>query len=186
MTIIIDKNTRLELIAENHANGLFNAINNSREHLSKFLPWVDNMATIEDTQNYIEHCLHRYYKVEEISFVIIMDENIVGRIGLHHIDINNKHAEIGYWLTEKAQGRGVVSKSCKTIITYGFKELDLHRIEIKAAAENLKSQAIPLKFSFKQEGILRQAELVNNQFLDLVLFSMLKSEWNDAAFKISG
>ena len=181
MIIIIDDNVSLELIAEKHAKGLFLAIDNNREHLSKFLPWVSAMATIENTQIYIDACLQRYQQGEEISFVIIIDKNIVGRIGFHHIDSMNKHAEIGYWLTEKAQGKGAVLKSCKAIIAYGFLELNLQRIEIKTAVENLKSKAVPLKLHFKKEGILRQAELVNNQFLDLALFSMLKSEWNATA-----
>lgn len=68
-------------------------------------------------------------------------------------------------------------KSCKRLITYGFEELGLNRIEIKAAVENLKSQAIPEKLNFKKEGILRQAEFVNEKFLDLTLYSLLKEEY---------
>jgi ribosomal-protein-serine acetyltransferase len=63
------------------------------------------------------------------------------------------------------------------LITYGFKVLGLHRIEIKTATNNLKSQAIPEKLNFKKEGILREAELVNNKFLDLYLYSILSFEW---------
>ncbi len=86
-------------------------------------------------------------------------------------------AAIGYWLTEAAQGNGIIFKSCKALITNGFKELNLHRIEIKAAVNNIKSQAIPLKLNFTKEGVLREAELVNERFIDLDLFAVLKHEW---------
>ncbi len=58
-----------------------------------------------------------------------------------------------------------------------LKIMGLHRIEIKVATNNLRSQAIPEKLNFRKEGLLRQAELVNNKFLDLYIYSMLSFEW---------
>ena len=63
------------------------------------------------------------------------------------------------------------------LIALGFTEIGLHRLEIKAATTNLRSQAIPEKLSFKKEGVLREAELVNDKFLDLYLYSLLSHEW---------
>lgn len=177
MTINIDEKVRLELTAEKHANALYDAIDNNREHLSEFLSWVDNMQSASDFRTYIKNCELLYQQGKEMSFVIILDEAPIGRIGLYHLNIQNKNAAIGYWITKNAEGKGIISKSCKALITYGFEELALHRIEIKAAVNNLRSLAIPKKLNFMQEGILRQAELVNNKFLDLVLYSLLSNEW---------
>ncbi|MNY76832.1 putative ribosomal N-acetyltransferase YdaF [compost metagenome] len=71
-----------------------------------------------------------------------------------------------------------MTRCCTALINYGFSELGLQRIEIKAATTNTKSQAIPRRLGFKEEGILRQAELVGGKFLDLVLFAMLRDEWS--------
>jgi ribosomal-protein-serine acetyltransferase len=177
MTIKIDQNLTLELTAEKHAKVLYDAVDNNREHLSKFLPWVGNMQSVNDFQNYIKSCEILYLQGKEVSFVIISNDDTVGRIGLHHLDTQNKNAAIGYWLTKNAEGKGIITKSCEAIINYGFQKLELQRIEIKAAVENLRSRAIPEKFRFTKEGILRQAELVNGKFLDLVLYSILRSEW---------
>lgn len=177
MIIPIDTNLKLELTATKHAEGLFEAVDKNREHLSPFLPWVGDMKSISDFQSYIKNCKQLYEEKKEVSFVISSDENIIGRIGLHYINLQNKNASIGYWLTKAAEGKGIITKSCKKLVTYGFQELGLHRIEIKAAVNNLRSQAIPQKLNFKQEGILREAELVNDTFLDLVLYSMLADEW---------
>ena len=177
MIIAIDENLRLELTAEKHARGLFDAVNANREHLSQFLPWVDNMQSEADFNNYIKNCESLYQQGKEVSFVIILGEVLVGRIGLHHLNSQNKNVAIGYWLTKNAEGKGIISRSCKALINYGFGELGLHRIEIRAAVDNVRSQAIPERFNFTKEGILRQAELVNNRFLDLVLYSMISDEW---------
>nr|WP_121273619.1 GNAT family protein [Pedobacter schmidteae] len=177
MTINIDQNLKLELTAQKHAVGLYNAVNANRIHLSKFLSWVDGMQSPGDFMAYIKNCEALYADGKEVSFVIFLDELLVGRIGLHYLNLQNKSAAIGYWITEAAQGKGVMIRACRALIAFGFRKLGLRRIEIKAATANLKSRAVAEKLGFLQEGVLRQAELVNGEFLDLVLYAMLDNEW---------
>lgn len=177
MTLTIDDHIKLELTAQKHAEGLFAALNENRNHLSEFLPWVGNMQSVDDFKIYIRNCETMYMEQQEISFVILLDGHIIGRIGLHQLDLNNRNAAIGYWLTKEAEGKGIMTRCCAGLINYAFEQLSLQRIEIKAATGNAKSQAIPIRLGFKQEGVLRQAELVSGKFLDLILFSMLKEEW---------
>lgn len=177
MTLTIDEHIKLELTAQKHAEGLFDTLNRNRSHLSKFLSWVGNMQSVDDFVSYIRNCEAMYMEQQEISFVILVDGCIAGRIGLHHLDLNNRNAAIGYWLSKDFEGKGIMTRCCTGLVDYAFGQLGLQRIEIKAATGNVKSQAIPVKLGFKQEGILRQAELVGGKFLDLVLFAVVKEEW---------
>ncbi len=177
MIIIVEENIKLELTNRKFAGELFNVIDNNREHLSAFLSWVNNMKTEDDLTQYLSYCESLYKDKKEVSFIIVKDDNAIGRIGLHHLDLQNKIGSIGYWLSKNEEGKGIISKSCFKLLEYGFCEIKLNRIEIKASVKNYKSQAIPIKLNFKKEGILRQAELVNNEFIDLYLFSLLKEEW---------
>lgn len=176
MTIFVDDRIKLELTNESQADVLFNAIDNNRKHLSAFLPWVGRMKSVNDMKDYIKGSEALIQQQKEISFAILYEQQVVGRIGLHHLNMLNRSGAIGYWLIKEAEGKGIVTKSCKAIINYGFNELGLHRIEIKAAVDNLRSQAVPEKLNFRREGVLRQAELVNNEFLDLILYSILRHE----------
>jgi ribosomal-protein-serine acetyltransferase len=179
MTIRIDQHIKLELTSQIHAEGLFEALVHNREHLSIFLPWVDHMQSVDDFHSYIKNCESLYEQGMEVSFVILANEVVVGRIGLHHINDQNKCAAIGYWLTKDAEGKGIITRSSKALLNYGFRDLHLQRIEIKAAVDNVRSQAIPERLHFVKEGILREAELVNNKFLDLVIYSMIRTEWSE-------
>ena len=178
MTLTIDDHIKLELTAQKHAEDLFNTLNENRDHLSKFLPWVGNMQSADDFRIYIRNCESMYMEQQEISFVILLDGKVVGRVGLHHLDLSNRNAAIGYWLSKHVEGKGIMTRCCAGLISYGFEQLGLQRIEIKAATANLRSQAIPVKLGFKQEGVLKQSELVGGKFLDLILFAMLRDEWN--------
>lgn len=177
MTIAIDNSLRLELTAQKHATALQKAVDANRDHLSEFLPWVGNMKTVEDAATYISECEERYRKGQEVSFVITDQGQTVGRAGLHHMQPQNQYAEIGYWLVKNAEGRGIMTRSCQALLKLAFADLHLHRIVIKAAGENRKSRAIAEKLGFVQEGILREAELVHGRFLDLAIYSILRSEW---------
>src|SRR5690242_3510205 len=120
MILQIDNNLRLELTAERHAAPLYKALDNERQRLSEFLPWIDDMKTLADFTSYIKNCELLYEQKKEVSFIMILDEMPVGRIGLHHLNLLNKMGAIGYWITSNAEGKGVVTRSCKKIIDYGF------------------------------------------------------------------
>lgn len=173
----VDDVVTLHLLDYQHAETLYQLVKANRLHLREWLPWVDHMRTVEDFRKYINNSKQRYAGHTEIGYVILANNDMVGRIGLYNIDVFNKSASIGYWLSKEWEGKGIITRSCKAVIDEGFKRLKLNRIEIRAALQNYKSQAIPQRLGFKQEGIIRQGEFVNNQFVDLYVYSMLREEW---------
>lgn len=179
MKITVDETISLEFLEEMHAESLYNLVNANRSYLREWLPWVDYMESIENFQQYIINCSKQATAGTDFGYAIIIDKNIVGRIGMHHINQQNKIGEIGYWLTDGLQGRGIINKCCKALIHDGFIALGLNRIEIKCAVDNDKSRSVIEKLQFKSEGILRQAEWLNGKFIDLYLYAMLKAEWKN-------
>jgi ribosomal-protein-serine acetyltransferase len=177
MTLAVSHDIVLILSHEKYANQLFQVIDENREHLAKFLPWVPFMKSEIETAQYLQQCQQLNSQNKEYSFLIFFKTELVGRIGIHYIDNQNKIGSIGYWLAKNAMGKGIITKASKKMLEFGFNELNLNRIEINAAVNNTKSQAIPQKLNFTHEGILRQAELVNGEFLDLNLYAMLKKDW---------
>lgn len=177
MTLHVNEDIILELTAQKHAAGLMSLVDNNRLHLSRFLGWVDKMQTVKDFEGYIQHCELLYEGGTDISFVIFYKAEMAGRIGLHYIHPQNKLGSIGYWLGSRFEGKGIIIESCRKIIEFGFGQLHLNRIEIKAAVENVRSQAIPEKLLFNREGMLRQAEFVKGKALDLYLYALIKEDW---------
>ncbi len=177
MKIQVDDSISLELLEEIHAESLLNLVNANRTYLREWLPWVDQMHTVANFAYYISDTKKRAAEKTDFGFAIIIDKHLAGRIGLHHINQQNKIGEIGYWLANGLQGKGIMTRCCRAIIDHGFTQLGLNRIEIKCAVGNDKSLAIAEKLQFKQEGILRQAEWQNGKFIDLYLYAMLKVEW---------
>jgi ribosomal-protein-serine acetyltransferase len=176
MVITIDHEIRIELIEEKHIQPIFEMVDGNRNHLRQWLPFVDKMQTVEFAQNFVKETQQRNQEGNEFAFVIIDNETFVGRIGVYKIDNKNKIGEIGYWIIQDSQGKGIATKCCKQLIEFCFRELRLNRIEIKCGTGNLKSATIPQRLNFTKEGIMRQAELLYDEFIDLNLFSLLNND----------
>jgi len=177
MTFKIDHQTHIELINESHSESIFNIVDTNRSFLRKWLPFVDKMQSVEFAENFVKGTIQRNKVGNEYAFVIIENEGLLGRVGIYKIDQENKIAEIGYWLAENVQGRGIVTSACKLLINFCFVELKLNRIEIRCGKENIKSRHIAERLSFSNEGIIRQGELVENKYIDLCLYSLLSQEY---------
>ena len=100
----------------------------------------------------------------------------MGMIGFHAMDWVHRRTSIGYWLDERAQGRGLMTAACRTMTLHALAELKLHRVEIRCAPENHKSRGIPIRLGFSEEGRLREVEWLYDHFVDHVVYSMLEGE----------
>lgn len=177
MNIQITDNIHLELLSESHAPAIFEIVAANRNYLRTWLTWIDYAQTVDFIYNFAKGSMQRNKEGIEYSFVIMENKTVVGRIGIYKIDKQNKIGEIGYWIAENQQGRGLVTESCKALLLFCFDELNLNRIEIKCGTENLKSQKIPELLHFTKEGILRQAEWIQEKYIDLYIYSYLKKEF---------
>jgi ribosomal-protein-serine acetyltransferase len=79
----------------------------------------------------------------------------------------------------RKQGKGIMTECCRFVVRYGFRTLDLNRIQIPAATGNLRSRRIPERLGFKLEGILRERESLNGAFVDHAMYSLLRRELPD-------
>lgn len=174
----IDNDLELRLMQIQHTESMFRLVDNNRAYLREWLPWVDNSLSAESYKEYIRFTLERYANNNGFQAAIFFKGEVVGSIGLHGIDWDNKKSSIGYWLASDYQGNGIMTRSCRAIINYLFNEIKLNRIEIRAAEFNLKSRSIPERLGFVQEGIVRQVEWINDHYVDHVIYGMLAKDWH--------
>ena len=172
--IIVDKDILLKVVEPEDAEPIFNAIDNEREYLKEWLPFVEETHDIAYTKTFIEHTIAA--DSSDLTFTIFYKNQFIGIIGLKDTDMGNRKTEIGYWLSEKFQHKGIITRSCKALIEYAFKDMNLHRIQLKAATKNFKSQAVANRLGFTLEGIERDGELHSYGFVDLKVFSLLKED----------
>ena len=131
----------------------------------------------EDTIQFVRSIVESPVANRDYIFVIHYENSFVGLIGLKGIDNLNRRTEIGYWLSEPFQKKGIVTKAVEVLIDFAFQELNINRIQIKCATENFRSKKIPQRLGFRLEGIERAGELLTGgYFTDLEVYSKLRTD----------
>ncbi len=171
----IDEKTELRLFEERHAEQVFVLLVENRDRH----PELGKNFSLEDAQKKIKHDLALFAENKGLGVGIWYENNLAGGVRYHEIDWSNRTTELGYWISGRFEGKGLVTKTCRVLIDYAFNELALNRMVISCAMENQKSHAIPKKLGFKQEGVLRQSEWLQDRFVDMVIYGLLAKEWQD-------
>lgn len=160
------------------AEPVFELTEANREYLREWLPWVDRTHTAADVREFITRTVLPQWRDRlGPQCGIWVNGAMAGGIGCHPIDWQNRSCSLGYWIASRYVGRGVVTRCVRSLLAYLFGELDLHRVVIQCGTENHRSCAIPQRLGFTKEGVLRQAQWVSGRWIDLNVWSLLRSEW---------
>jgi ribosomal-protein-serine acetyltransferase len=167
----------LRLLEERHAATVFALVDRDREYLREWLPWVDSTLRQEDSLSFIRASLEQFASNSGFAAGVWWNEQFVGVVGTHKIDWLNRKVELGYWLGKSFQGQGIMTDASRAAVTHLLVEMDLNRVTIQCATGNAKSCAIPRRLGFSLEGTLRDGQLLNGRYEDLLMFAMLRRDW---------
>ncbi|HKG21436.1 MAG TPA: GNAT family protein [Blastocatellia bacterium] len=173
----IDGETYLRLLEPRDARQFFDLVSSNMAHIGGWMFWLRDDYSPQDAERHIKASLDRFAAGNGLEAGIWSRGALAGDIRLSHIDWTHRSTEIGYWLGASFQGRGLVTRACRAMIDYAFKELVLNRVEIRCTEENQRSRRIPERLMFKQEGVIRQARWKKDHFVDHIVYGMLASEW---------
>lgn len=112
----------------------------------------------------------------------IVDESdeIIGLISLTGIDYINGVAELHIMIGNGInREKGVGQFAINEMLNHAFNNLNLNKIELQVLATNSRAIHVYEKVGFKQDGVLREACFKNGQYLDMVVMSILKREFNN-------
>jgi ribosomal-protein-alanine N-acetyltransferase len=135
--------------------------------------------SLDDSHELISRIQARYARRESIHWGITLvgEDRVIGSCSFHRFDEGFHYAETGYELHRAFWGRGITFEAMSAILTYGFNELDLHRVEAVIDPLNERSKGLLLKLGFTYEGNLRQRYYFRDRFEDEHYFGLLKDEW---------
>lgn len=177
LCLTIDEEIQLRLFEERYAEEYFALVERNRAYLQEWMPWATYESSFEASKAYMKQTLLQFANNEDMDMGIWYQNRLVGAIGFPRLDWADRKTEIGYWLAASMQGKGIVTRACRTLVTFAFEQYHLNKVEIHCATGNTRSRAVPERLGFTQEGIIRQAEKFADHYNDLVIYGMLASEW---------
>jgi RimJ/RimL family protein N-acetyltransferase len=146
--------------------------------VTKFLSRDFKGYTLNKAKEYIRQAAR---KKDAIRWAIYLkDGTHVGNTALHEIDgRKDKKACWGICIGDKNYwGQGLGTDTLKAILKFSFDKLKLHRLELSVFPHNPRGLRCYKKCGFKVEGLKRQSVKKNGKFIDEIIMSILKSDYN--------
>lgn len=151
------------------------------------LPWVNNPevtrtllihrpVNMEAEEKFIER-LALDETIVGLGIVEKTSDRLVGTTSLQQLDSRSRHAQFGILIGDPADwGKGFGTEATRLIVGYGFLTLNLHRVWLHVAVDNLAGIRAYEKAGFRREGLLREALYTGGRYVDLVAMGILRNE----------
>jgi ribosomal-protein-alanine N-acetyltransferase len=105
------------------------------------------------------------------------DARLIGTCGLFRWNKHWRNCMAGYELARDCHAQGYMREALSAVLTYGFREMNLHRVQLETHPDNAASIGLATRLGFRFEGTHREQAFWSSEFHDLDCYSLLEAEW---------
>ena len=162
-----------------------------KSDIPRFVDWLNDPEVLKglliyaplshiQEEKWFENTLQR--PIEEQPLVIEIQNQEgwqpIGNIGLNSVNWRERKAEVGIFIGDKKYwSHGYGREAMVTIIKYAFDTLNLNRVFLRVHETNRRAIRSYEHAGFVHEGRLRQDHFANGEYIDVLIMSVLRSEW---------
>ena len=146
--------------------------------VSRFMPWEAH-KTIKETKEFIGFILSGYERQRKLTWAIELKATgeMIGTIDFVKWLPKHGRAEIAYALSRQYWGMGYMPEAAKALMAFGFNNMELNKVEASILLGNCQSRSVLEKIGMFFEGVARQHFKLRDEFVDLAMYSILRSEF---------
>lgn len=154
--------------------------------LSRFMTWAPHREPGE-TKTFLEMCVQARRKGTGYTWCLFEGGQFRGFVGMEGVvrqmlAVRYDRAELGYWLGLAYHGRGLMPEAAGAVVAFAFGRLALHKVIVRALAQNAASLRVIEKLGFTRVGVARSDVFRDGAWHDHVAFEMLADD--DAARRL--
>lgn len=145
---------------------------------SRYLLWSPH-ETPRFTKKYLSYLQGQYRNGSFYDFAVVEKGSgkMIGTCGFTSFDLANNSAEVGYVLNPDFKGRGYAPEALRRVMEFGFRELELHRMEARIMEGNTASMRVAEKCGMRREAVHRGAMLIKGAYRTIVEYAILEEEF---------
>ena len=149
----------------------------------RLYPWTDRTEAEvrEFVQMFVDQQAEQPRRKFQLAITFPEGGPVIGNCGIRRKPENDWEADIGYELAPEYWGRGYATEAALTIVSFGFRDLGLHRVSSWCIADNAASVRVLERVGLRLEGRLRDNEYFKGRWWDTLLYGLLESEWSNLA-----
>ena len=152
----------------------------SDPEVARYVLWEPHRS-ISETKSFIRFLRSRIRSGYPSSWVVVLKEtgSVIGTIGFIWYSEENRSAELGYSFSREYWNHGYATQALKSVIDASFTSLPLNRLEAQHDLRNPASGRVMEKCGLRQEGILRNRIVNKGEYIDVALYAILRSDWEN-------
>ena len=168
----------IRVVSEDDADPLADVLVRNRDFLA---PWdpvrEDAYFTAEGQRVLLAEALRRYQQGIDWPGVITVGDEPVGRVNLNNVVLGAFcSADLGYWVDQARNGRGVATAAVGAVVQVAFTELGLHRVQAGTLLHNRGSQRVLERNGFTPIGVAPRYIDIAGRWQDHLLFQRLADD----------
>lgn len=186
--------------APDDAGALYEAVDQSRERVGRWLPWVRFYTDQSAADAFIAACGQHWRDATELPFGIFERESgrFLGGIAVHATKLGHpirwdwRIFETGYWLREGAEGQGYMREATRAIVRFTFQQLGAHKLALRCDSRNDASRKVAESTGFQRDRTGRHDAIATDGTVrDSLYFSLITEEaeqlisaWGDEPYRL--
>ncbi len=148
-----------------------------RPSVTEYLTWNPH-ASLDETREYLTYVGQRYRTGDFFDWSVVdrASGRMIGTCGFTSFNCSADSAEIGYVLNPEYQGQGLATEAVRRVLTFGFEELELHRIEARFMEGNTASLRLMERVGMTFEGYARESMRIKGRYRTIGTCAILRQE----------
>jgi len=120
----------------------------------------------------------RFERGEDVVFAVMKKdkEELIGAVGLTVVT-EHERGDMGYWIGAPYWNQGFCTEAVRAVVAYGFEELKLNKICANHFTTNPASGRVMMKIGMTHEGVFRSHVEKWGEYIDIVNYGILRSEY---------
>jgi ribosomal-protein-alanine N-acetyltransferase len=155
----------------------------SDPEVTRFFSWGPYQRE-EEAQAYLERLPLQRQSGEHLDFIVCRGGDAIGITGLSEISRRDRRGMVGTWFGRQAWGTGANKESKALVAHVAFGLLGWERLGAYTNVLHGRSQAALQAIGFRREGVLRHWHRHGDRVHDVVVWSMLRSEYERSALAL--
>lgn len=148
----------------------------SQAMVCRYQPWGPN--TKIDSQKYVLQAIRdaEQQPRRRYALAMVVNGNLIGAGEINIKDVQHQVGEIAYVVNPAYWGQGIATEVAQILLKFGFRELEIHRIQATCDCRNIGSAKVLEKSGMTKEGRLREHLWIKDNWRDSYLYSILEQE----------
>ncbi len=159
------------------------AVRESMATVGLWMPWARPDYNIYDAREWFARCAATMEEGTAYDIGVFSPDgrDLYGGVAINQIRREDNLGNLGYWIRQSCQHRGLAAGAATMMACHGFHALGLTRLEIVAVETNLASRAVAAKIGAEFECIARNRLILRGRPVGAAVYSLVPESFSARA-----